>query len=136
MKLYNALVKKSQEEKIEDILLFKEGFSMMAFLFSAFWFLYHKMRKEFFVLLAANFVFVFAGGMNFLSGFEEFFLQISFFFIIALNANYWLVDDLKKRGYEFVGLVFGSDAANARMRFVENLKADNLLESVELTNLK
>jgi len=136
MKLYNALVKKSQEGKIEDILLFKEGFSMMAFLFSAFWFLYHKMRKEFFVLLAANFVFAFAGKMNFLSGFDEFFLQISFFFIIALNANYWLVDDLKKRGYEFVGLVFGSDAANARMRFVENLKADNLLESVELTNLK
>ncbi len=136
MKLYNALVKKSQEGKIEDILLFKEGFSMMAFLFSAFWFLYHKMRKEFFVLLAANFVFAFAGKMNFLSGFDEFFLQISFFFIIALNANYWLVDDLKKRGYEFVGLVFGSDAANARMRFVENLKADNLLESFELTNLK
>ncbi len=136
MKLYNALVKKNEAGKIEDILLFKEGFSMMAFLFSAFWFLYHKMRKEFLVLLAANFAFAFAGKLNFLSGFDELFLQLAFFFIIALNANYWLVDDLKKRGYEFVGLVFGSDAADAKIRFVEGLKSDNLLESVEFANLK
>jgi hypothetical protein len=136
MKLYNALIKKNQEGKIEDIILLKEGFSMMAFLFSAFWFLYHKMRKESFILFAASFVFASAGKMNFLSGFDGFFLQMSFFFIVALNANYWLVDDLKKRGYEFVGLVFGTDAANAKMRFVASLKDDNLLDRIELTNLK
>lgn len=132
MKIYSALIKKNHEGKIEDIALLKEGFSMTAFLFSAFWFLYHKMRKEFLVLLLANFVFAFAGKLNFLSGFDEFCLQIAFFFIVALNANYWLVDDLKKRGYEFVGVVFGSDAANAKMRFVENLKAENLLDFIEL----
>ncbi len=132
MKLYNALIKKNQTGKIEDIILLQEGFSIMAFLFSAFWFLYHKMRKEFFVLLAVNIVFVCFAKFNFLSGFDEFCLKMSLFFIIALNANYWLVDDLKKRGYEFVGLVFGSDSANAKMRFVENLKADHLLDSIEL----
>jgi hypothetical protein len=136
MKLYNALIKKNFAGKIEDIVLFKEGFSMMAFLFSAFWFLYHKMRKEFLIMLVANFVFAFAGKYNFLSGFDEVCLQIAFFLVVALNSNYWLVDDLKKRGYEFVGLVFGSDAADARMRFVKNLEDEKLLESVELANLK
>lgn len=136
MKLYNALIKKNFEGKIEDIVLFKEGFSMMAFLFSAFWFLYHKMRKEFVVMLVANFVFAFAGKYNFLSGFDEFCLQVAFFLIVALNANYWLVDDLKKRGYEFVGLVFGSNVADARVRFIKNLEDEKLLESVELANLK
>ncbi len=135
MKLYNALIKKNSEGKISDIIILKDGFSMTAFLFSALWFLYHKMRKEFAVLLIANFVFAFAGKYHFLSGFDEMFLQLSFFFVIALNANYWLVDDLKKRGYEFVGLVFGSSASNAKLRFIENLKSDNLLESVELANL-
>ncbi len=136
MKLYNALIKKNFEGKIEDIILFKEGFSWMAFLFSAFWFLYHKMRKEFFVMLAANFVFAFAGKLNFLSGFDGVCLQIAFFFVVALNANYWLVDDLKKRGYEFVGLVFGNDLAEARKNFVVGLKDENLLTNLELANLK
>ncbi|NBV06229.1 MAG: DUF2628 domain-containing protein [Proteobacteria bacterium] len=132
MKLYNALIKKNQEGKIAEVVLLKEGFSIWAFLFSAFWFLYHKMRKEFLVLLLVNFVFVFTKKLNFLSGFDNFFLEMAFFFIIALNANYWLVDAMKKRGYEFVGLVFGSDAANAKMRFVENLKSENLLDLVDL----
>ena len=132
MKLYNALIKKNQEGKIEDIALLKEGFSLTAFLFSALWFLYHKMRKEFLVLLLANIVFLYAGKLNFLSGFDKFCLEIAFFFVVAFNANYWLVDDMKKRGYEFVGLVFGSDAADAKLRFVENLQADHLINSVEL----
>lgn len=136
MKLYNTLIKKNHEGKIEDILLLKEGFSLMAFLFSAFWFLYHKMRKEFVVLLLANFAFTFAQKLNFLSGFDEMCLQMAFFFVVALNANYWLVDDLKKRGYEFTGVVFGANITDARMRFIDNLKSENLLESVDLANLR
>lgn len=108
----------------------------MAFLFSAVWFLYHGMRREFWILLAANFVFASAGKYNFLSGFDSIFLQIAFFFIIALNANYWLTEDLRKRGYEFVGLVFGKDSQDAKVRFVEGLRAENLLDSVDLVNLR
>ena len=136
MKLYNALVKKNNEGKIEDIILRQEGFSKMAFLFSTFWFLYHGMRKEFFVLLVANIVFAFSEKVCVLSGFDEFCLEISFFFVIALNANYWLTDHLKKKGYEFVGLVFANDIANAKMRFAENLKADNMLDLVDLKYTK
>ncbi len=132
MKLYNALIKKNHEGKIEDILLLREGFSVMAFLFSAFWFLYHKMRREFLVLLVVNFAFAFAQKLNFLSGFDEMCLQMAFFFVVALNANYWLMDDLKKRGYEFAGLVFGNDVASARMRLFDNLRAENMLGSFEL----
>ena len=132
MKLYNALIKKSDTGKIEDIVLLKDGFSIWAFFFSALWFLYHKMRKEFCILLVVNIAFAFSDKVCLLSGFDEFCLQMAFFFIIALNANYWLVDDLRKRGYEFVGMVFGTDDANARMRFVENLQADKILDSLDI----
>jgi hypothetical protein len=42
--------------------------------------------------------------------------------MIALNANNWLCDNLKKKGYEFVGIVFGSNGTNAKLRFVQKLQ--------------
>ncbi|MDX2082643.1 MAG: DUF2628 domain-containing protein [Rickettsiales bacterium] len=136
MKTYNALIKKNQEGKITDFLLLKEGFSFTAFLFSALWFLYHKMPKEFFVLSLINIIFAFAQKISFLSGENKFILEIAFFFIVAINANYWFANDLEKKGYEFVGVVFGDNLASAKIRFIENLKADNLLDKIELTNFK
>ena len=50
MKLFNIFIKKTAENKIENITLVKEGFSWTAFIFSNFWFLYHKMWREFFAL--------------------------------------------------------------------------------------
>ena len=122
MKLYNALIKKNKEGKIEDVILLKEGFSFFAFLFSGLWFLYHKMWKELFALILINITFAFLGKIS--SDFNKIFLEISFLFIIALNANYWLCDHLKKKGYQLVGMVFGENITNAKIRFIKNLEAD------------
>jgi hypothetical protein len=118
MKLYNALVKKNKEGKVEDVILLKEGFSVCAFLFSGAWFLYHKMWQEFLALLLINIVFIFLG--NFYSNFDRIFLQTAFIFIVAFNANYWLCSHLKKKGYELAGLFFGADCDDARLSFVKN----------------
>ena len=122
MKLYSALIKKNKDGKIEDITLLKEGFSFYAFLFGPLWFLYHKMWQEFTALLALNIAFGIFGDIT--SGFDKIFLEIALVFAIALNATHWLCDNLKKRNYQFVGLVFGSDLANAKLRFIKNLAAD------------
>lgn len=129
MKLYNALIKKNKEGKIEDIILLKEGFSCAAFIFSSFWFLYNKMWKESLVLMATSIFFTVFCASGSLSGFDETMLEISLLLIIALNANFWLAEDLKKRGYEFVGLVFGSDRVNAKMRFIKSLEGE--LDDIE-----
>ncbi len=122
MKIFNALIKKNSSGKIEDIVLLKEGFSWVAFFFSGPWFLYHKMWQEFFALMLAGAMLCFFG--DFIPDFDKFFLQFAFILIVALNSNDWLCEHLKKKNYEFVGLVFGDDYASAKMRFVKNLKAD------------
>ncbi len=122
MKLYSALIKKNKEGKIADIVLLKEGFSFFAFLFGPFWFLYHKMWQEFLLLLAINIAFAIFGEIA--PGGDKIFLEIALAFTVALNATYWFCEHLKKRNYEFVGLVFGSNFANAKLRFVQNLSAD------------
>jgi hypothetical protein len=117
MKLYNALIKKNKEGKISEVILIKEGFSFFAFLFSAFWFLYHKMYKEFLVLIAVDILFSFYANIS--SESDKILLQIAFVFIVALNANYWFCEHLKKKGYEFGGLFFGSSSEEAKLRFFD-----------------
>lgn len=122
MILYNTLLKKNSEGKIEDIILIKEGFSYSAFFFSGLWFLYHRMWKEFFSVALINILFVLFA--KFSSDFDKALLEIAFIFIIALNANYWLCEHLKKKGYEFAGLVFGKNSAEARLRFSKDFATD------------
>lgn len=118
MKLYNALVKKNQNNKIEDIVLIKEGTCLTAFFFNGLWFLYHKMWREFFALILVDVA------LSLFLDIDKIILQISFSAIVALNANYWLMDHLKKKGYEFVGSVFGGDVENAKLRFIRNFEGD------------
>ncbi|MBP7710015.1 MAG: DUF2628 domain-containing protein [Rickettsiales bacterium] len=118
MKLYATLIEKNKEGKISDAVLLKEGFSFFAFLFGPFWFFYHKMWQEFFVLLALNI------GLGLFGEFDKILLEVALASIVALNANYWFGEHLKKKNYEFVGLVFGSDLTNAKLRFAANFGAD------------
>jgi hypothetical protein len=123
MKLYNALIKKNEEGKIADVVLLKEGFSFFAFLFSGLWFLYHRMWVEFLALILINITFAFLG--NFSSDFDKIFLEVAFIFILAINANHWLCDHLRKKNYQFVGLVFGTNCENAKLRFIKNFESDS-----------
>jgi hypothetical protein len=129
MKIYNAFIKKNKEGKVEDIVFVKEGFSFFAFLFSGLWFLYHKMWSEFFVFLLASTALSY--GFEFIPEFDKFFLELAFVFIVALNANYWLCENLKNKNYEFVGLVFGGNRTEAKIRFVKNLEADVSASAIE-----
>ncbi len=130
MNLYDALIKKNKKGKIEDVVLLKEGFSFFAFLFGPLWFLYHKMWSEFLALLIVNFVLE-AFSSKIFSDFDKNFLEVALLFIVALNANHWLCQNLKKKRYEFIGLVFGADCASAKLRFVKNFEADLTAQAVE-----
>lgn len=129
MKLYSALIKKNKEGKIEDVRLIKEGFSYLSFFFHIFWFLYQKMWKEFASLCVVTIGFLLLQESNIVYGSSNLLLFLLFTFILGVNANYWLLESLKKRGYEFHGLVFGSSQVSAKMRFIKNL--ENESESVD-----
>jgi hypothetical protein len=122
MKIYNALIKKNKEGKIEDLILLKEGFSFFAFLFSGLWFLYHKMWKEMLAVVLINIVFVKLA--DFSVSFDDIFLQVALIFMIALNANYWFCQHLISKGYQFSGMSFGANCDEARLNFVKNFSDD------------
>lgn len=130
MKIYNALIKKNKEGKIEDVVLIKEGFSFFAFLFSSLWFLYHKMWREFLALALINFAIVSTGNGLF-GELDKFFLEFALILIVGLNANYWFCDHLKRKDYEFIGLVFGENQENAKLRFIKNFEADQSFDANE-----
>lgn len=120
MKLYSVLVKKNPAEKVEDIVLLKDGFSWLAFFFSGLWFLYYRMWKELLALVVANISFVFLAKIS--SNLDLFLLEIAFLIMVALNANYWRTEHLKKKGYEFVGITFGSSRIDAKLHFVDSIE--------------
>ena len=126
MKLYNALIRKNESGKIEDIIMVKEGFSWQAFFFNTIWFIYHRMFKEIIILLLIGFAFSFFAKLS--NDFDKLTMQIALFFMVALNANYWLSEKLKKKGYEFAGIVFGSNSTNAKLRFVQRMQGKELDE--------
>lgn len=59
-----------------------------------------------------------------LSNVDKVVLEIALYFIIAINANRWLEDDLqKKRGYKFSGMVGAASPLDAKLRFFEKSAA-------------
>ncbi len=119
MKLYSALIKKNDEEKISDIVLLRDGFSLSAFLFSGLWFLYHRMWREFLVVLLVNVVITYCDKF---STFDKVFLQLSLALLIAINANQWLVDHLRKHDHTIAGFALGGDKDEAKMQFITSMK--------------
>jgi len=122
MKTYSALIKKNRDGKVENLVLLKEGFSWRAFIFSGLWFLYHKMWKEFLVLILINFAFFFLAKIS--SDFDKIVLEIFYLFLVALNATYWLEQHLRKKGYELAGVAFGADELSAKFNFLQNTDFD------------
>lgn len=115
MKLYSAFIRKNNSNKIQDIILLKEGFSFLALFFNGLWFFYHKMWREFFALILVNISFAFFGEVW--HEFDKVFLEIALVIAIAINANYWLSEHLRNSGYEFAGMFFGDNLAEAQFNF-------------------
>jgi hypothetical protein len=119
MKLYNVFIKQDSKGAIEDIRLLKDGISFLALIFTPLWFLYYRMWKEFFAVIIVTAIFSNLSGT--FSGGEDILLEFILVFMIALNANYWLGEHLRKnKHYNFSGIVFGKNAAEAKLNFARN----------------
>ena len=119
MKAYNILIKRDSSKKIEDVAVIKEGFSITAFLFGVFWFLYHRMFKE--VLILIVMVFLIQQVTRISSEFDKVAIEFILATIIAFNANFWLVQKLKSSGYEFVGMTHSDNMEKAQIEAIKDL---------------
>lgn len=115
--LYSVFIKKNSDGKIDNVVFLKDGMSFYALLFNPLWFLYHKMWKEFFAMIAILLLLSTTfPAENFLGAF----LQIAFFLIVAFNCNYWLGEHLRKKDFTFAAMVFGKNISEAKVNFVRD----------------
>lgn len=124
MKLYNVLIKKDQNGKIEDVVLLDEGFSFYAFLFGAFWFLYHRMWLNAAVIFAINLALQYFEDQEIFTKIDSTFLQIAFLVIVAYNASHWFGEHLARLNYKNNGFVLAENKAEARIKAVQTLHND------------
>lgn len=134
MKLYSALIKKSKRDEVKDFICLEDSFSFSAFFFGPLWFVYHKMWHELLALVIINIIFEI-----FFASFDRILLELSLAVIIAMNANYWLCEHLKKKRYKFAGFVFGNNETDAGLSFIRNFSDrefdEKNLDSKSLTKL-
>jgi hypothetical protein len=122
MNSYSVFAKKNSDGKIIDAIFVKDGFAWRAFIFTGLWFLYHRMSKEFFALLAVNLVF--GLGEKIFNGFSAAMLQLMLAIVVGFNAEFWLGQHLTKRGYELVRMTFGKNEEEAKLQFFCDAKLD------------
>jgi hypothetical protein len=139
MKLFNIYVKKSENDSIEDLVVVKSSFSYLAFIFSFFWFLQHKMWKESLVFIVVNSFLALLFHKNFFGSFDFIIMEAGLLAIIGLNCGYWFEQNLLKNKYQFVGNVFGQNKDEAKLRFISNcfkVDEENQPFSPNITDLK
>lgn len=116
MRIYMVHLAGNTSASDAEPVLVKEGFSYLAFLFSGFWALWHRMW-----LVAATIfsIWIILGVIFELFHVSQVFqitVTLAASIIIGFSANDWRSASLSRRGYNFSGLVAGtrSDAALRR----------------------
>lgn len=128
MNLYNCLIKFDNNKKIKDLVIIKDGFSFKAFLFNPFWFLFHKMWKEFFY--SCVIVSLFALFSKFI--FEASWLEFTMFFIFALNSKSWLIEHLMtNKKYQLVAMIFAKGETDAKVKLLSRIYENSKQEFQE-----
>lgn len=126
MSLYNIYLKITEDtSQIEDVVCLGEGFCLMAFLFGPFWFLYHKMFREFSVLIIASLFLTNLASKNLLGSTDCFILHFGFVVLVALNANFWRELHLKKNNYSFSSAIIHDNSDLALAKFISHFITDN-----------
>ncbi|MGP1520996.1 MAG: DUF2628 domain-containing protein [Treponema sp.] len=106
-----------------DIKAMKSGFSLLAFLFSSFWALYHGLFSILFIELVVGIV---SGVVSSLVGMSS--LNIIPAVIIKIiyykDGNSWLENNLIKKGYIFKGSLNASDSTEAISLYEQSKKGE------------
>jgi hypothetical protein len=120
MTIYNIYLKKTTADKIEDIICIKDGFSWPAFLFGPLWFAYHKMFKEFLILIIINILINNFQSSNLLGNLDILLLQFGFSILIANNANFWRIQSLAHQNYQFSASIVSDSSQEALAKFIKH----------------
>ncbi|MFZ9180750.1 MAG: DUF2628 domain-containing protein [Rickettsiales bacterium] len=118
MKLYNGLIKYGNKDQIDDVIIVDNSFSFKALIFNPLWFFYHRMWREFLLLILLSVVIALFP----ISETDILLIQIALYFAIALNSRTWLIDHLvKRKKYQQVAMVFANNITEAKLKFINQI---------------
>lgn len=121
LKLYNALVKRDKNNKIENISLIKDNFSISALIFSLFWFLAHTMWWESVLFIVVETMLIKLAKIDNVQLIEILLIQIGILVVIGMNATNWYGGYLqKKKGYKKMGYVLAQNEEEARLKAMKS----------------
>ncbi len=125
MKLFSVYIKKSQNQKLEDLITIDNSFCKASFLFSFFWFLKNKMWKESVIFIISNVILILI--FNCLSVADVYIVisEISLLLFVGLNFSHWYEQSLINNNYNFVGYILAKNKDEAKLRFASNFLQDD-----------
>lgn len=129
MKLYSVFVRENKQQKIDDLIFIKEGFSFLAFIFGTFWFLYNKIWLKFFFFLLLGILFSKLHEAEILGKMEYLFFSFMLSIFIAMNAKEYKTQKLQSLKYKRKFYILANNYEEAR------IKGFKLLEESEKEKL-
>lgn len=116
MKIYTFYKK---EEALDTVIPIAEGFSWMAFIFSIFWPIYHRLWSMTIAYLIYYFVVGTLHTWKWIGEFEVLLLHFVFLFLMGATAYDWQRWSLKQQGYILFDIVSGTTKEEALRRFFD-----------------
>lgn len=117
--IYTVYVKDSAPAPAETAEFVREGFNWYAFIFGPFWAAYHRAWALFVLLLALNIGLSILETGAIISPPHVMIVQLFFQIMLGFEANDFLGDLFKKRGYALADIVCGDTPLRAQLRFLE-----------------
>jgi hypothetical protein len=117
--IYTVHINPSLPHPYEEAEFVKEGFSLMAFFFTALWALYHRLWPQALGIAAFN------GGLLYLLCDDVFaipgylILHLGLHLFVGLEGTEWLRARLKDRGYITVDITTGDSQLRAEQRYFD-----------------
>lgn len=117
--IYTAYVKDNANTPAETAEFVREGFNWLAFVFGPFWAAYHRAWSLLILLIALNIGLSTLEYVAILSPTQTMLVQLFFQIMLGFEANDFLGNLLRKRGYILVDIVCGDTPLRAQLRFLE-----------------
>lgn len=121
MKTYAIYLKNIPSSPLEKAIFVKEGFSLWAAIFGAFWMVYNRMWLCSVLLIAANVGLVFLEKQGFAGAELSTILQTGLMFFIGFNANDFYAKSLEMKGYKLFSVVTEKNICAAQQRFFDKV---------------
>lgn len=119
MKIYTVYIKPGTVQPYEKPVFVREGFNLMAFLFTFFWALYYRLWKAAAIIFAANLAIMLATKLHMLSMDGAGVMQLALAVLVGFHANDWLRARLAKRGYIMADIAAADSLLRAEQRYFE-----------------